>query len=272
MTSPTCSNCQAELAGPYCSACGQEHLDREPTLRQVLADAWEEIVKVDGRVLATLKTLFLAPGKLTLEFFEGRRVRYVTPLKLYLTCSAAYFLVANFSDLQVKIQQNGITVSEERMKGSSGQMILTIIRESTAFFFNHLATIYIVIVPLTALATAALFAGRKRTLLFHLVFVLHVWSALFVVGALVNVAHIRVNFFLFFLVAGFTYVLFAARRTFSAKWFEATIKAFLFGVGTFFVSLMALIAIVVCFALQKKAQTGVSIAAEPPGVSAPSAK
>lgn len=265
---PVCSNCETELRGAFCSACGQEHQDHEPTLRQILADAWEEIVKVDGKIIATLRMLFAQPGKLTLAFFEGRRVRYVTPLKLYLTCSAFYFLVANFNELQIKIQKNGVAATEAEISDAKAKLVTSVIKEGNVFFFDHLSTILIVIVPLTALATAVLFRGRKRSLLFHLVFVLHTWSALFLLGALANVVHIRSSFFAFFLVASFVYMIFAARGAFGARWFEAIAKGLLFSVATFLLSVLALVIVMVGMAVQKS--TAVQMANRKASESAPS--
>jgi hypothetical protein len=41
-----------------------------------------------------VRALVRRPGQLTLEFLEGRRARYISPLRLYLMCSLVYFVVA----------------------------------------------------------------------------------------------------------------------------------------------------------------------------------
>jgi hypothetical protein len=56
-------------------------------------DAVEEFSGWDGRLLATVRALLLRPGLLTLQFLEGRRVRYISPLRLYLSASVIYFLL-----------------------------------------------------------------------------------------------------------------------------------------------------------------------------------
>lgn len=86
----TCANCETQLTGKFCSSCGQEHFGHEPTLKELLSDVWVNTFSIDGRMVRTLKAMFASPGKLTQEYFEGRRVRYSTPFKLYLTCSAAF--------------------------------------------------------------------------------------------------------------------------------------------------------------------------------------
>jgi hypothetical protein len=65
-----------------------------PTVRELAIDAFWELSGWDGRFALTVRALLSRPGKLTREFLEGRRARYVSPLRLYLMASLAYFLIA----------------------------------------------------------------------------------------------------------------------------------------------------------------------------------
>lgn len=49
---------------------------------------------MDGKILQSVKLLFTRPGFLTREYVEGRRIRYISPLRLYLVFSVAYFAVS----------------------------------------------------------------------------------------------------------------------------------------------------------------------------------
>src|SRR5262245_10938192 len=88
----TCQNCGAPLAGPFCSRCGQRAIPPRPTIRQLAGDAWNELVGWDGKLLRTLRVLVRHPGELTCGAIEGRRARYISPVRLYLICSVVYFL------------------------------------------------------------------------------------------------------------------------------------------------------------------------------------
>lgn len=90
----TCLNCGTSLTGPFCPECGQRDIPAYPSLRELLMDAVSEFSGWDGRVATTLETLIRHPGVLTHEFLEGRRSRYVSPLRLYLTASVVYFVLA----------------------------------------------------------------------------------------------------------------------------------------------------------------------------------
>ena len=65
----------------------------DPTVRELVGDAWQELSGYDGRVATTFKSL-LHPGRLTSEYLLGHRSRYLSPVRLYLTLSVLFFLVA----------------------------------------------------------------------------------------------------------------------------------------------------------------------------------
>lgn len=109
-----CKNCDFHCSGEYCSHCGQKikfHVN--PTLHDVVHDTIHEFLHLDGKIFQTLWALFRYPGKLTQEYLAGRRVSYITPLRLYLTLSLIYFLIPN---LDVKTQS--IHVPENVKQGS----------------------------------------------------------------------------------------------------------------------------------------------------------
>ena len=90
-----CANCETALEGPYCHACGQRaHLHSR--LRDLFHEAIEGIAHLDGRIWRTLPVLALNPGRLSREWREGRRVRYLQPLHLFLF---AVFLFFTFQSL-----------------------------------------------------------------------------------------------------------------------------------------------------------------------------
>src|SRR5688500_17036010 len=89
-----CLNCHEPLRGPFCALCGQRALPPHPTLRQLAGDAWGELAGWDGRLARTVRTLIRHPGQLTRALLDGQRARYVSPVRLYLTCSLVYFVLA----------------------------------------------------------------------------------------------------------------------------------------------------------------------------------
>jgi hypothetical protein len=99
----TCLNCGTALTGSFCAECGQRDIPAYPTVRELAMDAVSEFSGWDGRVASTLQALVRHPGLLTHEFLEGRRARYISPLRVYLTASVIYFLLAaSASNLRVE--------------------------------------------------------------------------------------------------------------------------------------------------------------------------
>lgn len=86
-----CADCRAPVSGHYCAACGQETLIETPTVGHFLREFADQYVALEGKLGRTLRVLLLRPGQLTLDYVEGRRQRYVRPLKLYLTISVVFF-------------------------------------------------------------------------------------------------------------------------------------------------------------------------------------
>jgi Protein of unknown function (DUF3667) len=89
-----CANCATPLEGAYCHACGQSVKSVIRPVSGMLEDAMDIAFHVDERVIHTLPPLYLKPGFLTLEYFAGRRVRYVAPFRLmFVFCLLSFFLL-----------------------------------------------------------------------------------------------------------------------------------------------------------------------------------
>ena len=96
-TGETCANCGAAMHGAYCYACGQPRKGSIRPLSGIVADFLDTVFNLDARTWRTLGPLYFRPGFLSNEYFAGRRVRYVTPLRLYFFLSIVAFLVISAS-------------------------------------------------------------------------------------------------------------------------------------------------------------------------------
>ena len=89
-----CENCGVPLQGEHCYACGQPTKGLVRHFSSILGDFFDTVFNIDSRVLRTIGPLLYKPGFLSLEYFAGRRVRYVTPMRLFLFLSLlAFFAV-----------------------------------------------------------------------------------------------------------------------------------------------------------------------------------
>jgi len=92
-----CRNCNAPLAGAYCSQCGQREGRGDLSFGALASEVAGEFVSWDSRIWRTLIPLLFRPGFLTAEFIAGRRARYVPPFRLYLIISFVLFLVVSLT-------------------------------------------------------------------------------------------------------------------------------------------------------------------------------
>jgi len=84
----------------YCAQCGQKQRSAVRHFGQMVGEFLDDVLNIDTKLLNTLKPLLLRPGFLSLEYYAERRVRYVSPLKLYFFMSLfAFFLIQQSIDL-----------------------------------------------------------------------------------------------------------------------------------------------------------------------------
>ena len=95
-TKESCTNCHAPLEGPYCAQCGQEANSTLKYFWSVILHILDDIFSFDSRAKRTLIPLLFKPAFLTQEYFDGKRVLYVPPLRLYLFISIIFFLSLKF--------------------------------------------------------------------------------------------------------------------------------------------------------------------------------
>ena len=86
-----CENCGTPLLGEHCYVCGQPTKGMVRHFTSIVGDFFDTVLNIDSRVLRTVWPLLAKPGFLSREYFAGRRVRYVTPVRLYLFLSVVMF-------------------------------------------------------------------------------------------------------------------------------------------------------------------------------------
>ncbi len=93
--SDRCRNCGQPLTGAYCAACGQSADEgHAPTIGHFIHELVHEFTHLDGTIFRTLKALFFHPGRLTEEYWAGRVVSWIRPLRLFLIVAALHLLAS----------------------------------------------------------------------------------------------------------------------------------------------------------------------------------
>lgn len=113
---PDCLNCGTELRGQYCGRCGQRARGRLISLWELLQDAFGDLLEIDSRLWRTIIPLLVRPGRLTRDYLEGKRARYMPPFRMYLVLSVVFFVVAFFDpqdDLSLLFEPEPEPTAEE---------------------------------------------------------------------------------------------------------------------------------------------------------------
>jgi uncharacterized protein DUF3667 len=214
--SANCLNCGMALAGPYCAQCGQHAVSPRPNLHELIHDAIEEFLHLDGKIVQTLRKLIAYPGGLTCDVLAGRRARYITPLRLYLTCSLVYFLLATLAPLKMVVSyrptnRSGFTrVASQPLSAEDREKLLARVPQQPRLLqpltrrliedpnglgrdvFAAWPKALFVLLPVFAVIVALFF--RRRHFVEHVYFALHLHAFAFLVlcaTALVSFAHSR---------------------------------------------------------------------------------
>jgi hypothetical protein len=87
-----CLNCNADVIGRYCHVCGQENIEPKETVWSLISHFFYDITHYDGKFFSTTKFLIIRPGFLPKEYIEGRRARYLHPIRMYVFSSALFFI------------------------------------------------------------------------------------------------------------------------------------------------------------------------------------
>ena len=117
-TDLACRNCGTQAPLKFCPECGQETTLHPPTLGEFLHEFVGHYVALEGALWRTLGLLLRRPGRLTREYLDGRRRRYVLPLRLYLTASFLFFLVLKLTVgavgpvMTVRVDGHKVTMAE----------------------------------------------------------------------------------------------------------------------------------------------------------------
>jgi hypothetical protein len=88
-----CPNCGTQLSGNFCQGCGQAAHLHVPSAREFLHEFIAHYVALEGKLWKSVALLIFRPGRLTRDYIEGKRVRYIEPLRLYLTFSIIFFAI-----------------------------------------------------------------------------------------------------------------------------------------------------------------------------------
>ena len=228
-----CHNCGAAVSYHYCAVCGQETKLHVPSAAEFIHEFVGHYIALEGRLWKTLAALLFRPGFLTREYIEGRRVRYVEPLRVYLTFSILFFALlkvlspvlyqedtpvranpavtadagqpAKASDetINLELSELGVPPDVERKLKAFGRLPPQERQAKlTTAFFSYIPYALFCLMPLFALYLKLLYLGTGRRYGEHLLFALHANGFAFAtLGVLIVISPLNLGFITFLLYA-----------------------------------------------------------------------
>lgn len=91
-----CLNCGVELNGKYCHNCGQEAIDKTPTVWGFVLAYLDNSFMWDPQFIRTFWTLISRPGQLTYEYTAGKFISQEHPLKLNMFLLSIFLMLFIF--------------------------------------------------------------------------------------------------------------------------------------------------------------------------------
>ena len=87
-----CENCGTVVPDRFCSACGQLASSFHRPVWELVTESVADMFALDGRLLRSLPLLMFRPGRMTRNYLDGKRARYVPPFRMFLLASVIFFL------------------------------------------------------------------------------------------------------------------------------------------------------------------------------------
>lgn len=182
-----CLNCGSSLTGHFCNECGQNARDNSNrSVSLLLGDFLGNLFFIDNRFILSVKYLFGFPSRMTVEFLEGKRKKFISPITLFLFFNLIYFIVNPLTDYSLSLEDQ--FYSQPYSEWIQASVIDKI--ENGGFADNTYSAIYqqmsdtisksimILNVPLIALFVYLMAFKRRRFYFDSLIFSLHFFSLL----------------------------------------------------------------------------------------------
>lgn len=265
-TEKNCLNCGAEVQGKFCQECGQENIETRENFFHLVGHFISDYFHFDSKFFRSLIPLFIRPGFLTKQYWEGKRVYYIHPLRLFffvtiifmISTSLFYSRYGEEMKRNISFQDPGLaevdtvklnTLSDSAkifVRGRRDSVLVSDVRKElkkdarqlrkfSAGFdnaFSNLKYVSFLLLPVYALIFKLLYLRRKSFYVDHLVYAMHLqtfaYCLLTIVFALPLLFSMSIELIRQIAVLSvFIYIAISLRYLYSQPWWKTVLKSVL---------------------------------------------
>jgi len=239
-----CFNCGAPVTGAFCNQCGQRVRDNaDRSLGRLLGEVFNNVFFFDNRFFLSLWYLVRFPSRMTVEFLEGKRKKFIPPVTLFLFFNLIYFFVNPLTDYSLSLYDQTHAqpfskwakewVDHKLQKEGLDEQAYSVTYQNTSD--NVSKSIMIINVPLIALFVYLMVFKQRRFYFDSLIFAFHFftffmvsWVMLDWVDMLIDflsgdkqsmIAAISFNLFAFFIPL--LYAILSINKFINTRWYWA---------------------------------------------------
>jgi len=176
-----CPNCGAVITGKFCSACGTEEIPPRLTFKSLILVTLDHFLSLDVPWFRTVIDLLRFPGRVAAAYVAGRRRHYMGPLRFNLINAALLMALIHFIG-----GENPEVPKNFKKFGESAS-------DAFALFLHwnntYLQVIYVLSLPLLALAMRVVFWRSNRNVMEHYILGLYTFAEIYLIqGACILLA------------------------------------------------------------------------------------
>lgn len=162
-----CLNCSSSNANEtkYCTNCGQQfHYD--DTVKGFLMHFLSDYFTFDSKIFKSYYPLLFKPGYLTIEYLQGKRTKYIPPLRMYIFLSIVLFIVWQLGVVENSTVQISTGIAD---------------MDWDRFFSNYMPKIFFLLLPFFAIIIQLFHRNSSSKFIIDFIFSIHFQSFIFLI-------------------------------------------------------------------------------------------
>lgn len=97
-----CQNSGSGINDNFCSSCGEKKVEEADfSLKAIISISLNAVTNIDSKLFKTILVLMFKPGKLTEEYINGIRKKYMQPFQLFVLANLLFFFITDIDMFRI---------------------------------------------------------------------------------------------------------------------------------------------------------------------------